>query len=217
MKKKILICGVIIILIIAIGFAIISGKDSSAEVSKGKKVALGSEVFITAIEPYTGAFVEDGTDKFVEEVLSITIENNGSEYIQLMSVTIDEKYTFDVTTLLPGEKMTVLEKTCAEYDKRIDLSKISVSNVALFNEKPSMHKDLLKISGEDNRIIVKNISGKDFPGGRVFYKNKFNKKYIGGITYAGAIPELEKDEVVVLNSNHYLKDSSEFIFVTYAE
>lgn len=217
MKKKILICGVIIILIIAIGFAIISGKDSSEEVGKGKKVALGSEVFITAIEPYTGAFVEDGTDEFVEEVLSITIENNGSEYIQLMSVTIDEKYVFDVTTLLPGEKMTVLEKSRAEYDKKIDLSKISVSNVALFNEKPSMHKNLLKISGEDNRITVKNISDKTFPGGRVFYKNKFNKKYIGGITYAGTIPELEKNEVVVLNSNHYLKDSSEFIFVTYAE
>lgn len=217
MKKKILICGVIIIMIIAIGFAIISGKDSSAEVSKGKKIALGSEVFITAIEPYTGAFVEDGTDEFVEEVLSITIENNGSEYIQLMSVTIDEKYVFDVTTLLPGEKMTVLEKSRAEYDKKIDLSKISVSNVALFSEKPSMHKNLLKISGEDNRITVKNISDKTFPGGRVFYKNKFNKKYIGGITYAGTIPELEKNEVVVLNSNHYLKDSSEFIFVTYAE
>lgn len=217
MKKKILICGVIIILIIAIGFATISGKDSSEEVGKGKKVALGSEVFITAIEPYTGAFVEDGTDEFVEEVLSITIENNGSEYIQLMSVTIDEKYVFDVTTLLPGEKMTVLEKSRAEYDKKIDLSKISVSNVALFNEKPSMHKNLLKISGKDNRITVKNISDKTFPGGRVFYKNKFNKKYIGGITYAGTIPELEKNEVVVLNSNHYLKDSSEFIFVTYAE
>ena len=217
MKKKILICGAIIVLIIAVGFAIISGKDSSKEVGQDKKVALGSEVFITAIEPYTGSYVEDGSDEFVEEILSITIENNGSEYIQLMSVTIDEKYVFDITTLLPGEKITVLEKYRAEYDKRINSEKISVSNVAFFSEKPSLHKEMLEISGEDNRLIIKNISGKVFPGGRVFYKNKVNDKYIGGITYAGTIPKLEKDESVVLNSNHYLKDSSEFLFVTYAE
>ena len=53
--------------------------------------------------------------------------------------------------------------------------------------------------------------------GKVFYKNKFKDKYIGGITYSGTIPALEKDEKIVLNSVHYFKDSSEVMFVTYAE
>lgn len=113
--------------------------------------------------------------------------------------------------------MVVLEKSRAEYKGSVTRKDVAVSNVALFDEEPKMYKNLLEITGEDNLITVKNVSGKAFPGGRVFYKNIFDGRYIGGITYAGMIPELKKDETVVLNSAHYLKESSEMVFVTYAE
>lgn len=220
MKRKFLICGGIVALILAVCIGVSFNKDAGNGVGlKGKteKTALGNDIFITAIEPYTGSFVEDGTDEFVEDVLSITIENNGSDDVQLMNVTIDGKYVFNVTTLLPGEKMVVLENSRAEYKGNINGEDVAVSNVAFFHEKPDMHEELLKITGEDNCITVKNVSDKVFPGGRVFYKNKFDGRYIGGITYTGTIPELKKDETVVLNAAHYFKESSEFMFVTYAE
>lgn len=222
MKRKILICEIIILIIAAICLVGLLNKESGGEKSglgKGRdeKIALGSDVFITSIDPYIGAFVEDGTDEYVENALSITVENNGSEYIQLMNVTIDEKYVFNITTLFPGEKMIVLEQSRAEYKRGINMDDVVVSNVALFDEEPSMHTELLEISGEDNQIFVKNISEKAFSGGKVFYKNKFEDKYIGGITYTRTIPMLKKGQTVVLDSMHYLKDSSELIFVTYAE
>lgn len=223
MKRKILICGIILVVITAIGIVLSFNMGSSEEniknqmSSQNKKIELGSGVVITEIAPYTGSFVEDGTDEFVENTLSITIENNGSEYVQLMNVTIDEEYDFNITTLLPGKKMVVLEQARTEYDKKINTDEISVSNVAFFKEKPTMHSNILEISGEDNRIEVKNISGDSFPGGRVFYKNKFEDKYIGGITYAATIPILKKDESIVIDTAHYMKDSSELIFVTYAK
>lgn len=221
-------CGVILALVVVVGVILLPNEKLGGEENRieneqeqkneqNQKIALGSEVFISSIAPYIGAFVEDGTDEYIENALSITIENNGSKYIQLMNVAIDEKYVFTVTTLLPGEKMIVLEKSRAKYTEEINVDNIVVSNIAFFDEEPSLHEELLEISGEDNLITIKNISGEEFSGGKVFYKNKFKDKYIGGITYTGTIPALEKDETIMLNSAHYFKDSSELIFVTYAE
>ena len=222
MKKIILVCGVILALAAVICVSISPNKEAGVKEEQGKieqeeKIPLGSEVFISSVDSYIGAYVEDGIDEYVENVLSIIIENNGSKHIQFMNVTIDEKYEFTVSTLLPGTKVLVLEKSRAEYEQGINLDNVVVSNVAFFGEEPSMHEELLEISGKDNRIFIKNVSDQTFPGGKVFYKNKFEDKYIGGITYTGTIPALEKDETIVLDSVHYQEDSSELMFVTYAE
>ena len=71
---------------------------------------LGSSIFLTGIDSYIGSYVEDGSDEFVENVMMITLENKGKEFVQLATVVINEKYVFEFTTLFPGQKIMVLNE-----------------------------------------------------------------------------------------------------------
>ena len=71
---------------------------------------LGSNLFLTGIESYIGSYVEDGSDEFVENVMMIILENKGNEFVQFATISINEKYVFEFTTLFPGQKMMILEK-----------------------------------------------------------------------------------------------------------
>lgn len=180
-------------------------------------ISIGSNVFVTGVDPYIGAYVEDGTDEFVENVMMLTLENKGEENIQLATVVLNDKYTFELTTLLPGKKVWVLEKNRAEYEPEFAVESVEVKNVALFDESPSMEHAAFEITGEDNLITITNISGEKIAGGKVFYKNVLRDCYLGGITYSGSIPALDAGESIKLSAKHYYKDTSEFIFVTYAK
>lgn len=198
----------------------ISNKEiSSAQIESNveQEINLGSNVYVTGVDTYIGAYVEDGSDEFVENIMMLTLENKGEEYIQFATVTLNNNYIFEITTLFPGEKVLVLEKNRAEYQADFGIESAEISNVALFAECPSMNEDVLKITGEDGMITITNVSGEKFAGGKVFYKNVLDDGYLGGITYAGTIPELEADEMVKLSAKHFVNDSSEFVFVTYAK
>ena len=79
-----------------------------------------------------------------------------------------------------------------------------------------MHEDVLELSCADQAVTVKNVSGKDFPGGRVFYKNVSGDLLIGGITYMVTVPPLAEDQEVTLPAGHYTESGSRLMFVTYA-
>lgn len=223
MKRKSIIIGIIgimIILLVLLSVNLDKGETETKASNEKKQtvdIMLGNDISVTEIGSYMGSYVEDGSDEFVENVMYIVVENNGSDYIQMANININRKYEFELTTLFPGDKMLILEKNRSEYKKNLNVKKTETSNVAFFTEKPQMHTDMLEIEGDDYLINVENVSGKEFPGGKVFYKNKSGEFLLGGITYAGTIPALKKNEGVKLNANHYLRDSSEFVFVTYAE
>ena len=82
-------------------------QDSAKTVEINKN--LGSNIFLTGIDTYIGSYVEDGSDEFVENVMMITLENRGNEFVQFATIAINEKYVFEFTTLFPGQKMMILE------------------------------------------------------------------------------------------------------------
>ena len=180
-------------------------------------ISLGSDVNIIDIDTYIGSFVEDGSDEFVSNVMMIIVENLGTESIQLATITINNKYVFELTTLLSGKEMMVLEKNRAPFESDMEITSVEISNVAFLDKELSLCQDVLQITGEDNMLTIKNISGDTFAGGKLFYKNMVNGQFLGGITYSGSIPELKAGETVKLTAKHYFKDSSELIFVTYAK
>ena len=176
-----------------------------------------SSIKVCEIGNYIGGYVEDGSDEFVNNVMMVVLENVGNEYIQLANIKINDKYLFEVTTLFPGEKVMVLEKNRAEYVEGVKVVSTEIFDVALFDEIPTMCEEILKIEAKDGMISVENISGKEFPGGKVFFKTVLEDTYLGGITYFSSIPKLSAGETVKLSGGHYEEGRSEMLFVTHAE
>ena len=198
-----------------------SGAASSQSAASPLPIDLGDGLMITEARRYAGIFMEDGTDQIVDSVMMLMVENNSEAYIQLAGITVYDTegtpYNFQLTTLFPGEKAALLELDRALWDESIQIVSAELTSLALFDEAPSMHPDLMEFQREDYQLRVKNISDQAFSGGRVCYKSVSGDIYIGGITYTVTIPALAPGEETTLSARHYLEGGSRLIFVTYAE
>lgn len=192
----------------------------SPEPESSLPIDLGWGLMLTEVKSYAGLYLEDGSDEVVSGIMMVRVKNMGSELIQLANITAQDaagnSYSFQLTTLLPGAEMTVLESGRAAYSAEVEIVDAAANDVAVFSEVPSMHEDILSFECSDYTIKVKNISEADFPGGRVFYKSVSGSLYIGGITYTVTIPALGPGEETVLSARHYYEGASALVFVTYA-
>ena len=200
------------------------GKEYSADVEEEGvtyPVDMGEGITLMAVQSYSGKFIEDGSDELVSEVMSLIVQNNGEKDVQLADLKLvdleGKEYQFRITTLMPGQTMIALESTRASYQEEVKIFSAKVEHLAVFSEKPQMAEDIFKIESQQNLIIVTNISDKKILAARVCYKNMMDEVYLGGITYTVSIPELLPGETVELSTKHYTKDTSQMVFVTYAE
>ncbi len=180
---------------------------------------LGSEVAITGVLPYTGAFMEDRTDDVVTDILAIQVTNSGEEYIQTMDILLtsgDVQARFSLSTLFPGETVVVLEKNRMAYSTAPGFEQVQTGNVVLFDEHPGMFQDKLEIQCLDGVINVTNISGEDISGDiLIYYKNYVHGMYYGGITYRLRIEGgLKNGEIRQGTAAHFNPDNSAIVFVT---
>ena len=169
----------------------------------------------------SGPFVEDGSDRPMETIAAVTLENRGGDDIQLGRVTVAAEdgasYSFEFTTLPAGESLSVLEVNGAAYDPAHGIIGAALDNVALFSQPMSLCGDVFELSLADGSIGVKNISGKAISGGRVFYKSISGSALVGGITYMTTVPALDAGEEVTLSAGHFSLSGSRLMFATYAE
>lgn len=219
--KKLLFAAAGLVLVAVVVLLVLFGQGKGEEEPAQDAMDLGQGISLVEVRRYSGMYLEDGSDTIVQDVLAILVENTGEEAVQLATVelhTVDgQLYTFEFTTLLPGEQMLVLEKNRAAYDPTLQVVYAMTNGVAIFAEEPSMHSDVLELSTSDGAITVKNVSGDDFAGGRVFYKNVSGDLLIGGITYMATVPALQEGQEVTLSAVHYTDSGSRLMFVTYAE
>ena len=177
---------------------------------------------IISVEAYTGPFVEDGSDEPVENVMMITVKNNSQQTLQYAEAVLTFGSTaaqFAFSTLRPGEVMSVLEKNRLEYQGETVPDSCQFENVIYFAEEPDLCSDKIQISGLDGAFNVRNISGEDLSGNiAIYYKNKQEQGYFGGITYRVVIQGgMAKDEIRQLVVNHFKADQSQIVFADYTE
>ena len=190
-------------------------------VEQGGEISLDKNIVITSIEPYSGSFMEDGSDEDVENILMITVKNNGMQSLQYAEVILtfgDSTAVFSFSTLRPGESMVVLEKNRLEYPDK-ELTEHQIQNVVYFEENLNFCEDKFEISAMDGAFNVKNISGEDLSGNiAIYYKNKQDNIYYGGITYRVVIEGgIEKDGIKQVVTEHFKTDKSEVMFVSYTK
>lgn len=184
--------------------------------------SLGNGIYIEASEPYTGIFWEDGSDSEVEDVWSLKVVNSSDkdiQYLRIHAATGNAEGDFEITTLPAGGEIIVLENSAAAYPQDADNARYESVNLAFFQEELSILPDSLTLYGQDNWIKAENISGENIDKDiYVYYKNIKDGVLQGGITYRavfpGGIPAGESAEQEVV---HYMKDTSQVMYVTYEQ
>ena len=182
---------------------------------------LGRGLRILRFGSYAGMFVEDGSDEIVSGLVAVTVRNTGDESVQLARFTVrdadGEMYSFELTTLLPGEKVMVLEKDRKSYKGGTESFSAELTAYAAFAEEPTLCPEVLELTGKDNAVTVKNISGKPVSDGYVYYKNKQGETLIGGITYRVSFGALQPGASVTVPTSHFSEKNSVLVFAVYAE
>lgn len=185
-------------------------------------IYLGNGLKLTALSEVTGNFPEDGSDEFVESMLSATFLNEGDKAIQYASVKVtvgEETFSFVFSTLPAGKSVRVFEADKKECVGSEDTVSAEIESIVYFQEELSIYENDLEITISDGVISVKNISERDMDKEiSVFYKTASGDTYIGGITYRLRVPAgLAAGEEYLGNAKHASEKMSKVMFVTYAE
>jgi hypothetical protein len=180
----------------------------------------GTPLTICAIKPYSGIFLENGSDEPIENVSTMLLQNQSDQYIEYAKITClygEKEYVYEAKTLEPNAMIMVQESNGASYiEGGFDSCAAVVANM-----------DGLEMSTEEVRvetnalgkIRVTNISEKDIPCVRIFYKFYLDdiSLSVGGITYVAKLTELKKGEERIISPTHFSNGISRIMMVrTYA-
>ncbi len=193
--------------------------EPTVEEQEETGINLGYGMMVTQVGKYTGAYVEDGSDEFVNGVLMVRVTNVGEQDIQYaefsMALTEGEA-KFTVSTLPVGASVILLEQTRMPWSADESYAYALLDTVAMFQEPLSKHEDQLKIQALDGGLNVTNISGQDIDGEIViYYKNAQQGVYYGGITYRVRLEGgIKAGEIKQIMSDHFSASGSEVVFIT---
>ena len=173
-------------------------------------------ITIEKMGPYSGMFVEDGSNANIQNVAMLLVKNNGDqpvEYTQIRVMCGEEELLFDISALPAGEKLVVQEKT----GKTISESKASSAS-ALVVQRANMEmseKEVQVKDNGDNTLTIKNLTKKTIPTIRVFYKYYMEDEelFVGGIAFTVRISGLGAGASVTIQPSHYTSQSSRVVMV----
>lgn len=169
---------------------------------------------------YSGAYLEDGTDEQVQDVLCIVVKNNGQQMIEYGRITLSSEgqtAEFVFSGLPVGAAVLVQEKNRLTAFEQTDAFAFSLAECALPGSIVLAFGDDFELYPDDGVLNVKNISGRDFSGDvSVFYKNFAYGLFLGGITYrariSGGIPN---GAIAQSMQKHYQLDTSAIVYMAY--
>ena len=193
--------------------------EAPTELPVPQGIDLGNGLVMTDVAPYSGPYVEDGSDEQVSDVLMIEVYNYGTAPIQYAEISLaagDQTANFTMSTLPVGDSMMVLESGRMAFDEDIEYTQAEIRNVAVFNQPMSLCQDKIQIQSLDGALNLVNISGQDLSGDVfIYYKNVNDGILCGGITYRVRIADgMKADEVRQIMANHYSASGSRVMFVT---
>lgn len=203
------------------------GENSSkVELEEKNKVTFpysipGTDLIIKNIAGYSGVYLEDRSDSDIENVAAILVSNSGNKDIEYCNITLNGKsgdYTFTGSAIPAGSDVIIMAEDKKGYSGS-DFDSIggSVSDESSFGLAES---EVKIVSTEEGKITLKNISNKDIPTVRVFYKFYLPEQdaLVGGITYNSKVNNLKAGETVTLEPSHFAGDSSKIVMIrTYSD
>lgn len=157
----------------------------------------------------------------VDGKLSVLVRNTADFDVQyaVLSVVCDgEALTFPMSTLTAGSNAVLKCEADAKFQQKAQYYSWKISDKVIFEDKLSLYPEIFEIEGADGILSVKNISDENIDGDiYVYYKNVTDGIYTEGTTYRVHIEGLRKGEKTQVMAEHYQKDVSKVLFVTYVQ
>lgn len=173
-------------------------------------------VFVKEILPYSGQYVEDGSDDKVENIVAAVLVNTTAsdwQYIEFSVTTNKGTHAFVASTVKAGSVTTVLCKDKDAFAESEKMESFNIDAQAEYLTPIDMAEGVLEIYYTDGTVTVKNASDKDLSDLCFYYKQRNATGYLGGITYCSKVASLKAGEFTQLNSAHL----DEIVNITYHE
>lgn len=179
----------------------------------------GHNLRIEKLAPYTGIFVEDGTNQQVTDVAMLLVQNTGDsavEYAEIMVDYADKTLCFQITALPAGERMVVQEKSGHVVPKGVAGR---ASALVVHRTRMNITPEISVSDNGDNSLTVKNLTNQTIPTVRVFYKYYMEKEnmFVGGIAFTVRITSLGPESSMVVYPSHYNSQTSRVVMATIYE
>ena len=160
---------------------------------------------------YDGAFLEDGSDDEVKNVLALLFVNTSDKDVQYAeyAFAVDGKpISFKVSDLPAGQQCVVLEASRHQRNTSEVLELIS-RVVAPVDMLPGTDK-VLPVINDDNTITLMNLTQEELPVVRVFYKYFYEDEnsFVGGITYTATATKVPAGGSVTIAPSHFEANAS---------
>ena len=168
---------------------------------------------ITALEDgWTGDYMEDGSDDAVKEVMALKFTNVGTQDVQYAEYLFKigkKTASFKLSDLPSGQSCIVLEANRNKFSEKDVLSLVS-RVVVQVDAIPLAQDQVLVVDNSDNSITIMNMTEKEIPVVRAFYKTYDTKEkaFIGGITYTAKAENVPAGGGVTLTPTHFQSGKS---------
>lgn len=166
----------------------------------------GYGLIIERLAPYSGMYVEDGTNANVNDVAMLLVHNNSTAAVEYTQISIryeQAELLFDISALPAGGRVVVQEKTC----KAIPEGKPTTAHALVINRaEMELSADKIKITDNgDNTLTIENLTDEIIPTVRVFYKYYMNEEqvFVGGIAFTVRITRLAAGASITIQPSHY--------------
>lgn len=160
---------------------------------------------VERISTFTGRFMEDGSDRPVENVAALLVTNLTERYLDIAEITydVDGKTASFVVTGLPAKaSVWVLERSAMTITKE---NSLRYSNCTTsYRDSADVKVDELTIKLEGNTLQATNNTDQTLYNVFVYYKNTHTDgNYLGGIAYAVHFDTIEPGKTAEKLAGHY--------------
>lgn len=173
----------------------------------------GTPLVLRELVSFDGAYVEDLSFCEVTNLASALLENTGDRWIlesEIIVWTENQKFTFLLKELPPGESALVLEKSRQNLDDR-EIREITGECVYLEEKTNANMVSISKTSG--NGVTVTNLTSDTLYDICIYYKTVYADDlfYIGGKAYTVQVPALSPGESISLHPKYYTNEYSRIL------
>lgn len=188
----------------------------------------GGKLHFTQYGRFSGKYIEDGKDKWVQGVAALYVTNVSDEYLEYAVINCDvngKQAVFVVTGLKPGTSAWVLEKNQLVIEEADinDVTMTHLSDQTTFQDDNSDASSDVIVKLESGYLTAYNNTGKDIKSVYVYYKQQFsvngdfqNGVFLGGITYRVLLGDIANGQTAKAIAGHCAPTGCEVVRVDWS-